>query len=53
VENEHPKRPEWNIFMYKKVCGEIDTPQWVGLGAVGKVKCGVFVSASALAKHLF
>jgi hypothetical protein len=28
VENEHPKRPEWNIFMYKKVCGDIDTPQF-------------------------
>jgi hypothetical protein len=26
---------------------------WVGLGVSGKIKCGVFVSASVLAKHLF
>jgi len=26
---------------------------WVGFGALGKIKCGVFVSASELAKHLF
>ncbi len=36
MENWHPKRPERNIFMYKKVCGEIDTPHYAHLYSLEK-----------------